>query len=256
MIVIAVPLLISTGMVLTSYVSSDRHREIVDINTYPWSSIGKISAIGYSSGQLCTGVVIGSNQLLTAAHCLYNKPTARFMQAKSIHVLLGYVRGDYRAHRVAFRYLVPEDFYPFNTKSAGNDFAIIYTKEPFPPDIEPLRLAAVTPPLGTAVKIAGYTIERPHMITADEHCRITAISSDKKLIAHTCVTHHGDSGGPLLGSDGNNEGLIWGINIGGYPLLVELREQSKEGGVAVSAATITDFLASRVVGSIGSTRPN
>jgi hypothetical protein len=40
------------------------HREIVDANTYPWSSIGKVGA----KRHWCTGVVVGSNQFLTAAH--------------------------------------------------------------------------------------------------------------------------------------------------------------------------------------------
>ena len=47
------------------------------------------------------------------------------------------------------------------------------------------------------------------------------------------------------------EGLILGVNILGHPLLVELEEQSKEGGVAVSAATISEFMASQPVVSIG-----
>jgi V8-like Glu-specific endopeptidase len=98
------------------------------------------------------------------------------------------------------------------------------------------------------VKLGGYPVERPHMMTADYHCRIKGVSPDGKLIAHDCVTHHGDSGGPLLSAD--DEGLIMGVNVLGYSLLVELEEQSKEGGVAVSAASISDFLASQVVSSI------
>ena len=86
------------------------------------------------------------------------------------------------------------------------------------------------------------------MMTADPHCQITKISSDKKLIVHNCVTHHGDSGGVLLSAD--DEGLILGVESLGYNLLVELREQSKEGGVAVSAASITEFLGSQVVGNL------
>ena len=72
---------------------------------------------------------------------------------------------------------------------------------------------------------------------------------DVKLIVHDCVTHHGDSRGPLLSAD--EEGLILGINVLGHPLLVELEEQSKEGGVAVLAAKISEFLASQPVVSIG-----
>ncbi len=90
------------------------------------------------------------------------------------------------------------------------------------------------------------------MMTADPQCQVTQISFDKKLIFHDCVTHHGDSGGALLSAD--DEGLILGVNTLGYALLVQLREQSKEGGAAVSAASITEVIGTQLVGSLdGST---
>jgi V8-like Glu-specific endopeptidase len=83
------------------------HREIVDIHKCPLLSIGKISAIGYSSGQLCTGAVISPNVFLTAAHCLCNTQTARFTSASSIHIFIGYEKAEYRAHRVTSQYTMP-----------------------------------------------------------------------------------------------------------------------------------------------------
>src|SRR6516225_9155740 len=216
----------------------------VDINIYPWSSIGKVAVASMSVRYACSGAVIGSSEFLTAAHCLYNDTTKRFFPASSIHFLLGYTRGEYRAHRVASRYTTPPAFdpsrysYPPDREKlligARYDWAIVYVNEPFPTDVMPLRLATATPSPGTAVKIAGYPIERPHMITADLHCRVVEISSDKKLITHDCVTPQGDSGGPLLSKD--DEGLILGVNV--------LREQPKKWGAAVSAANISEFLAS------------
>jgi protease YdgD len=221
-------------------------REIVDVNTYPWSSIGKI---GNSEGGQCTGAMIGPNQFLTTAYCLYNYRTGRFISADSIHFLLGYVRGQYRVHRIASRYTVLPTFDPTKKAELGtahNDWAILYVNDPFPTDIRPLRLASVTPRPGRAVKTAGYNQERLQMLTADLHCRIELISMDGKLIAHDCVTQPGDSGAPLLSGDGSEEGLIVGVNLGGFEYL----EQSGYLSVAVSAASITEFLASQVVGSI------
>ena len=70
--------------------------------------MGKIGGMG----PFCTGAVIGPNQFLTAAHCLYDKPTARLLPAGSIHILVGYEKGEYRAHRVASRYTIPTTFDP------------------------------------------------------------------------------------------------------------------------------------------------
>jgi protease YdgD len=226
----------------------------VDMNIYPWSSIGKIGIASVTVRYACSSAVIGSNEFLTAAHCLYNDTTKRFFPAKSIHFLLGYARGEYRAHRVASRYTIPPAFdpsqysYPPDREKlligARYDWAVVYVDDPFPADVKPLRLATATPSLGTAVKIVGYPIERPHMITADQHCRVVEISPDKKLITHDCVTHEGDSGGPLLSKD--DDGLILGVNVLGPNLMrIDFREQQpKKWGAAVSAASISEFLAS------------
>ena len=152
-------------------------------------------------------------------------------------------------HRVASRYTIPAAFDPSQYSYRANleklligardDWAIVYADEPFSADVKPLRLATATPSPGTAVKVGGYPVERTHMITADPHCRVVEISSDKKLIRHDCVAHPADSGGPLLSKD--DEGLILGINAIG--LLVDPRSPSTKGGAAVSAASISEFLA-------------
>jgi hypothetical protein len=62
----------------------------VDINVYPWSSIGKIGIPSVTVRHACSGAVIASNEFLTAAHCLYNDRTKLFFPAGSVHFLLGY----------------------------------------------------------------------------------------------------------------------------------------------------------------------
>lgn len=225
-LVIAVPAFISVGV--TDQIGSEPHQEIVDINVYPWSSIGKV---GNSIGGACTGVVIGTNQFLTAAHCLYNRRARRFIPAGSIHILLGYEKGDYRVHRIASRYTVPLSLLSLLDGSYvgdRNDVAVVYTDEPFPPDIRPLRLASVTPSPGRAIKTGGFSAGRSQMMTADQRCRIKAIFSKEELIAHDCVTHHGDSGAPLLSIDGDEAGLILGIIV--------------QAGVAISAVRSSNVL--------------
>jgi protease YdgD len=239
-LVVAIPAIISVSTLAMDHTGSEPHREIVDVNVYPWSSIGKVGFSSFNVAKACTGAVIGANQFLTSAHCLYKN---HFMSPESIHFLLGYIKGEYRAHRVASRYTVLPTFVPSKTDTLGDDWAVVYIDELFPQGTRPLRLATEIPFSGTAVKIGGYPMERSHMMTADEHCRIKAVSADRKLIAHDCVVHHGDSGGPLLSADGDAEGLILGVNSLGYSPLVELQEQSKEGGIAVAAASVSEFLA-------------
>jgi protease YdgD len=186
--------------------------------------------------------VIGPSQFLTAAHCLYNKRAARFVSAESIHILLGYAKGDYRVHRISSKYTVPSAFDPNVTRAYTEDWAVLYTSEPFPQYIRPLRMASATPSPGGAVKAVGFAREQQYLMTVDHHCQIQEISEDAKLIAHDCVINFGDSGGPLLSGDGKDEGLIVGVNVA-------VLKNGPQWGVAVSTAGVTEFLASQVVGS-------
>ena len=63
------------------------HREAVDEQLYPWSSIGKLYN---ETGGSCSGVVIARDKILTAAHCLFNARTRRFIPARALHFLVGY----------------------------------------------------------------------------------------------------------------------------------------------------------------------
>lgn len=221
------------------------HRESVDAHQFPWSSIGKVAG----AGQQCTGSVIAPDRFLTAAHCLYAERTGHPLSPGSINFLVGYEKGEYRVHKVASRYTIPPAFdpspystYPPDQEKLRNgaryDWAIVYVDEPFSPDVKPLRLARATPSLGTALRLAGYPVERLYMITADLHCEVAAISSDKSLIGHDCVTHQGDSGGPVLSKD--DDGVVLGVNVLAPDLRGDFREQSRRGGIAVSAAGISE----------------
>jgi protease YdgD len=218
--------------------------EIVDVHTYPWSSIGKVNFARFDERQSCTGSVIGPKELLTAAHCLYNArtPAHQLFSAGAIHFLLGFSSGEYRMHRVGALYAVSPKFEYGNKKTAGDDWAVIYVDEPFPSDIKPLRLATTRTLPGTLVETAGYSTYQSKVMTTDKHCRVTAVSADGKLVFNDCVFRRGNSGGPLLGKNRDNDGLILGvISLS----LDEPQEHSTATGVAAAAAPIAEFMASQ-----------
>ena len=59
-------------------VTGSLHSEPVDVASYPWSAIGKLFN---EAGGSCTGAIISRDKILTAAHCVYNDRTQRFLPA-------------------------------------------------------------------------------------------------------------------------------------------------------------------------------
>jgi protease YdgD len=245
-VLVAIPGLATSGVIFDQS-ETELHREAVDVNTYPWSSIGKVNIADFDKQQSCTGSVIGPKQFLTAAHCLYNAKTTahQLFSPGSIHLVLGFSMGEYRAQRIGARYTVSPK-YDFNNKeTAGDDWAVIYVEEPFPSDIRPLRLATTRIPPGTLVKTGGYSTYQSKAMTADKHCRVVAVSSDWKLIFNDCVVRHGDSGAPLLGMDGDAGDLVWGIISLGFSAAADSQRQPTVTGAAAAAAPIANYLASQ-----------
>ena len=187
-------------------------RVAVDAGQPPWDAIAKVQT---NIGTRCTGALIAPGTVLTAAHCLYNRRTRALLQAGSLHVLLGYNRGDYRWHRMVARYTVGPGFDGSKGGLQGSDWARLELDGAIPDLVAPLPIATELPPSGATIALAGYNQDRAQILMADLSCHITgtAMAAGKPYIAHDCDATRGTSGGPLLVRQGGGWAVI-GINIG------------------------------------------
>lgn len=187
------------------------HREAVDEQSYPWSSIGKLFN---ETGASCSGVVISRDQILTAAHCLYNARSGRFLAPETLHFLVGYRTGRYSAHARISSYRIGPGFDPRRyDQTAGSDWAVLTVAERLPAAIEPIRLRRELAPTGTKAVLVGYGRDRAFAMTADRDCELRENFAAGSLLRHTCRSTFGYSGAPILVGTGGREVEVAGIQI-------------------------------------------
>jgi len=187
------------------------HREAVDERSYPWAAVGKLFTEG---GSECSGVLISHDKVLTAAHCLFNYRTRRYIAADALHFLVGYRTGRYSAHARISRYEVGAGFDPLRYDETNDlDWAVLTVVDPLPASIVPLRPRRDAAPSGTKAVLVGYPQDRALAMTADRNCELGEKIDDGRMFLHTCRGIKGYSGAPILVSTAGGEVQIAGIQV-------------------------------------------
>ncbi|WP_419903114.1 trypsin-like serine peptidase [Kiloniella sp.] len=96
----------------------------LEAREYPWSSLGRLNVAGR---HFCNGVMVGKNNLLAPASCLYDLVEGRWFQPKEMVFVAGYQRDDSTIFSTADSYQIARGFVPQNKslKSLLNNWALI-----------------------------------------------------------------------------------------------------------------------------------
>ncbi len=210
-------------------------RQRVDPTAEPWRSLGRVQT---EVGGRCTGTLVDSRTVLTAAHCLVASRSGQFVQARSVHFLLGYNLGQYTGHARVVSYTVGPGFTPGVAAMgpAGADWALLTLERPIGAPGHILPLLRGTPQPGSPVMLGGYQQDRPETLSADTGCRLGSLTrrpSGHVLLAHDCAATRGASGAPMLARrpDGSGWGVV-GVAVS------TIADATVASGHAVPAAAI------------------
>lgn len=164
-----------------------------------WQAVGRVN-LGNSG--FCTGSLIASDLVLTAAHCVFDRASGDRIPADKIEFLAGWREGRAAASRRARRVVVRDGYEYRSTDRMGrvaNDIALIELDTPIRnADIAPFKTAGQLR-VGQAVEVVSYAQDREEAPSLQETCSV--LGRDPGVLVLSCEVNFGASGSPIFIND-------------------------------------------------------
>jgi protease YdgD len=192
-------------------ISGRDHSVSVEDTGLPWDAIGQVNISGYRMLGKCTGTLVASNLVLTAAHCVMDPWAKVPFLLQNIHFLAGVRGARHKGHSAAkclrflqnYVFVPPEKILPTvpGQKTALSSFvkdvvAIVLQDRI---SVTPVTLAGLIVALsGMRLVHAAYPADRRYVLSVQFDCHLLQPGLARPLWIDDCDAHPASSGGPVF----------------------------------------------------------
>ena len=212
-----------------------------------WEAVGRLDT---EQGGFCTATLIAPNQVLTAAHCVYEN--GRLRRASELTFRAGLRDGVAIAERRVAAIAVPDAYDPRNGMALDNvtyDVALLQLDQPITSaQANPFVLHQGSVK-GTRISVTSYGQGRAEALSRQREC--TMVAESRPLMAFDCDVTFGSSGAPvfvlhgdrgrivsLIAGGGNVDGKTVSIGMALPEIVASLKSDLRGQGVRPSSPLI------------------